>query len=183
MPENPFPAAFRSLPRSVRFAPPLAAVGLVVAGCGSSSAPKTTPAAAVGGVTLATRSGGAGTYLTDGSGGSLYLFKADQGTTSGCVGACASAWPPLTATGHAAAAGSGVQAADIGSITRPDGSRQVTYNGHPLYRFAGDSGPGKTAGQGSTAFGGKWWLVTPKGDAITTSAGGSPAGGGGVYRY
>jgi hypothetical protein len=85
---------------------------------------------------------------------------------SACSGACASAWPPVTGT--ATAAGS-AKASDLGTITRSDGTKQVTYDGHPLYYFVGDSGPGTASGQGSDNFGAKWWLVSPAGSDITAS--------------
>jgi Secreted repeat of unknown function len=65
-------------------------------------------------------------------------------------------------------------AAVVGTVTRTDGSKQVTYEGHPLYHFVVDSGPGTTKGQGSDSFGARWWLVAPSGAAITVN-GGSPA--------
>jgi hypothetical protein len=69
-----------------------------------------------------------------------------------------------------------VSAADLGTITRSDGAKQVTYNGHPLYYFAGDPKAGSTTGQGSDSFGAKWWLVSPAGAAIAvTGASGSGA--------
>jgi hypothetical protein len=85
---------------------------------------------------------------------------------SNCNWACASAWPPVTTTANATAAGS-AKASDIGTITRSDGTKQVTYDGHPLYYFSGDSGPGTANGQGSDAFGAKWWLVAPTGSDVT----------------
>jgi hypothetical protein len=74
----------------------------------------------------------------------------------------------VTTTGTATAAGS-AKASDIGTITRSDGTKQVTYDGHPLYYFAGDSGPGTASGQGSDGFGAKWWLVAPTGSDVTAS--------------
>jgi predicted lipoprotein with Yx(FWY)xxD motif len=65
-------------------------------------------------------------------------------------------------------ASSGVRSALISTSVRADGSRQVTYAGHPLYRYAGDSGPGTTNGQGSSAFGAKWYVVAPSGQKIDT---------------
>lgn len=168
---------FRSVPRSVRIAVPAAAIALGAAACGSAAASNgtpatarsaTAPATAAAGVTLETHQGTAGTFLTDASGRAVYLWHADTGMASKCVGACATAWPPLTTTGSVHA-GSGVSASDIGTITRSDGSTQITYNGHPLYEFSGDHQADQTNGQGSTAFGAKWWLVSPAGKAITTS--------------
>jgi predicted lipoprotein with Yx(FWY)xxD motif len=122
------------------------------------------------------------TFLTDGSGRAVYLWAKDSGGQSACSGACASAWPPVTATGTVTASGSAA-ASDLGSISRSDGTEQVTYDGHPLYYFVGDSGPGKAGGQGSDAFGAKWWLVTPAGASVTGSVtaftpGASGSGGG-----
>ena len=81
----------------------------------------------------------------------------------------------------------GAQASDLGTITRSDGTKQVTYDGHPLYYFEGDTGPGTDKGQGLNGFGNKWWLVAPSGSSITTavtisgsgSAPASSSGGGG----
>jgi predicted lipoprotein with Yx(FWY)xxD motif len=107
-----------------------------------------------------------GTYLTDGSGRAVYLWVKDSTNKSNCSGACVGAWPPVTASGTVTAAGS-AKASDLGSITRSDGSKQVTYDGHPLYYFVGDSSAGQTKGQGSDGFGAKWWLVAPNGAQIT----------------
>jgi predicted lipoprotein with Yx(FWY)xxD motif len=107
------------------------------------------------------------TFLTDGSGGSLYLWTPDTMTMSKCPGACATAWPPLTATG-APTAGTGVTATDLGTINRSGGTRQVAYAGHPLYYFAGDNGPGQTNGEGINGFRAPWYLVAPSGQQITS---------------
>jgi hypothetical protein len=74
----------------------------------------------------------------------------------------------VTATGSVTASGSAV-ASDLGTITRSDGTKQVTYDGHPLYYFAGDSGAGQANGQGSDGFGAKWWLVSPAGGDVTAT--------------
>jgi hypothetical protein len=103
----------------------------------------------------------------------------DTGDMSNCTGACAGAWPPVTTTGTATAAG-GAKASDIGTITRSDGTKQVTYDGHPLYYFSGDSGPGTATGQGSDGFGAKWWLVAPTGSDVTASVTSFTAGGSGA---
>jgi predicted lipoprotein with Yx(FWY)xxD motif len=98
----------------------------------------------------------------------VYLWVKDTGDASACTGACAGAWPPVTATGTVTASGS-AKASDLGTITRSDGTKQVTYDGHPLYYFSGDSGPGTASGQGSDGFGAKWWLVAPSGSDVTAS--------------
>jgi predicted lipoprotein with Yx(FWY)xxD motif len=156
---------------------------LLVAACSSAAssssaaAPAATPAgassssssaSAAGGTVIETASSSAGTFLTNGSGRAVYLWVKDTGDTSTCSGACAGAWPPVTTTGSATASG-GAKASDLGTITRSDGTKQVTYDGHPLYYFSGDSGPGTASGQGSDGFGAKWWLVAPTGSDVTAS--------------
>ena len=126
------------------------------------AAPKSTPAAASGAVSIKTATGKPGTFLVDSSGRSLYLFEADKSSTSTCNGACAAAWPPLTTTG-APTAGTGVKANLLGTSKRDDGKMEVTYNGHPLYYFANDSAPGDIKGQGVDAFGAEWYAVSPDG--------------------
>jgi predicted lipoprotein with Yx(FWY)xxD motif len=106
-----------------------------------------------------------GTFLVDAKGRALYLWDADHGTMSTCSGACAQAWPPLTTAGTPKA-GAKVKASLLGTTTRSDGSREVTYAGHPLYYYAGDSAAGQTSGQGSDSFGSPWWVVSPAGKAI-----------------
>ena len=110
-----------------------------------------------------------GSYLVDGTGMSLYAFMADtqnSGTsTCGDDDGCATEWPPLVSDGDPAA-GEGVDAALLSTITREDGTTQVTYNGWPLYRFEEDAAPGDTNGQGIDEFGGLWFLVDPSGNAI-----------------
>jgi predicted lipoprotein with Yx(FWY)xxD motif len=141
---------------------PAAAAG-TPAGASSSSG-----ASASGGTVIKTASSSAGTFLTDGSGKAVYLWVKDTGSTSNCTGACAGAWPPVTTTGTPTASG-GAKASDLGTTTRSDGTKQVTYDGHPLYYYAGDSGPGTASGQGSDSFGAKWWLVSPAGSDVTAS--------------
>jgi predicted lipoprotein with Yx(FWY)xxD motif len=147
---------------------------LLVAACSSggsstSAAASSNSAASGSGATvITTASSSAGTFLTDGSGRAVYLWTEDTGDRSACTGACAGAWPPVTTTGTVTASG-GAKASDLGTITRPDGTKQVTYDGHPLYFFSGDSGPGTASGQGSDGFGAKWWLVSPAGNDVTAA--------------
>jgi predicted lipoprotein with Yx(FWY)xxD motif len=167
------------MPVSVKLGLPLAATALVAAACSSGgsgygaagAAPSAGGSSNMAGTTAATviktSSGEDGTFLTDGAGRALYLWAADGLNKSTCSGACTGAWPPLTATGTPSASG-GASAADIGTITRSDGGKQVTYNGHALYYFSGDTGAGQIKGQGSNAFGADWWLVAPDGTKITT---------------
>ena len=115
--------------------------------------------------TVQVRRTGLGKILVDSRGRTLYLFKKDTGGRSTCSGTCAVNWPPLLATGRLTA-GSGVKGSKLGTIRRSDGRRQVVYNRHPLYRFVADTKPGNTNGQGLTAFGARWFVVSPAGNQI-----------------
>jgi predicted lipoprotein with Yx(FWY)xxD motif len=165
-------------------AAPIAAAALVLAACSSSTKPGTATGAGTGSatsgaaaVTVATRSAAPGTFLTDGSGRALYMFASDTSSTSTCSSTCATYWPPLSTTGTPTAAGSATGSM-LATITRADGSKQVTYNGHPLYLFKLDTAPGDTKGQGSTNFGAKWWLLAPSGQPITSTSSGTSYSGG-----
>ena len=147
----------------------LVIAGLALAACGSSATSSTatattgTGAAAV----VMTKSGPSGTYLTDGSGKTLYLFVPDGSTgKSVCTGTCAKYWPPLVTTG-APTAGAGATASMLSTFKRADGNTQVVYDGHPLYYYVSDKAAGDTTGQGLNQSGGLWWLVSPAGAAIT----------------
>jgi predicted lipoprotein with Yx(FWY)xxD motif len=94
------------------------------------------------------------------------------------MGECAKDWPPLRASGKPTA-GSGIPASKLGTTARTDGKRQVTYNGHPLYRFENDMNPGDASGQGLSAFGGLWYVVSPAGTTVTGSSAGSSSSSGG----
>jgi len=96
----------------------------------------------------------------------VYVVVKDKGGTSVCVGPCAGKWPPLRVTGRPTA-GSGAKAARLGTTRRSDGEPQVTYKGHPLYLYTGDNAPGATNGQGVTAFGGQWFVVSPTGNQVS----------------
>ena len=156
---------------------------LAVAGCGGGGAataatapPRTTSGTPA---TVGVAKTGLGNILVDSQGRTLYLFKADKGTTSACSGTCAVAWPPLRAHGRPTV-GSRAKRSLIGSTARSDGKPQVTYNGHPLYLYVDDQKPGDTHGQGATAFGAKWFALTPGGTQISSR----PSGGsGGVRGY
>jgi predicted lipoprotein with Yx(FWY)xxD motif len=110
-----------------------------------------------------------GPILVNSEGMSLYVFLADtqnSGTsTCGDDDGCSTEWPPLTSQG-APVAGEGADATLLGTITRDDGTMQVTYNGWPLYLFHEDEASGDTNGQGLDEFGGLWFLVSPAGEAI-----------------
>ncbi len=145
----------------------------VLVACGSSNTGSSAGSTSAGPVTVETHAGPMGTYLTDGQGKSLYLFVADTNGTSTCNGACAGEWPPVLTSGTPQA-GSGVTAGMLGTVDRSDGAKQVTYNNHPLYLFHRDTAAGDVTGQGVNEFGALWWLVSPAGDAITTTSSPSP---------
>jgi predicted lipoprotein with Yx(FWY)xxD motif len=105
-----------------------------------------------------------GQILTDGNGRTLYLFDKEQTDRSQCFGACAEAWPPLF-TGGAPESGSGAKD-DLLGTTDHEGKTQVTYNGHPLYYYEGESEAGEVLCQGVDEFGGLWLVVDPSGNAI-----------------
>jgi predicted lipoprotein with Yx(FWY)xxD motif len=165
----------------------LAAAGLAFAGCGSSSskteaggypspatsasqkAPATTSSAnssAAAGTAVTTVHTSLGTVLAAGPKRlTVYLFAADTGAASTCSGACAQAWPPVTTSGAPKAEG-GAVAGDLGTTTRSDGTKQLTYKGHPLYYYVSDSQSGETTGQGVNSFGAPWYVLSPSGSEI-----------------
>jgi predicted lipoprotein with Yx(FWY)xxD motif len=171
---------------SIIAATTLAVVGLALAGCGSggsSSSGKTessgysatsasTPsksAAAGAGTVITTEHTKLGTILAAGPKHlTVYLFAADTGSSSTCSGACAQVWPPVTTTGAPKAEGEAV-AADLGTSSRSEGAKQVTYKGHPLYWYVSDAQVGDTTGQGVQSFGAAWWVLSPSGSEITGS--------------
>ncbi len=168
----------------------LAALALALSACASSgssssaaSAPATSaPAAgasspAASGSTLKTMTINGTAVVTDSSGRTLYWFVPDTTTASKCTGSCATYWPPLVGP---VMAGSGVTGT-LGTITRPNGATQATYDGHPLYTYAGDSAPGQAKGNGLNASGGLWYEMTVSGAKPATGTGTTTSGGG--YGY
>ena len=149
----------------------IAVVAFAVAACGGTSGGGygggggSTAASSSGKGSVALASTKLGKVLVDGNGRTLYLFEADKGTMSKCDGACASAWPPLTTSGKPTA-GTGVVAAKLGTAKRADGTTGVTYDGHPLYTYAGDGAPGQTAGEGLTDYGAPWYALSAAGKTV-----------------
>jgi predicted lipoprotein with Yx(FWY)xxD motif len=131
-------------------------------GSASTTSQESAPRSTSGNVSTASTS--LGTVLVDSQGRTLYLFKADRGTKSACSSACASAWPPLRVSGKPTVGGRAT-ASKLGTTQRSDGQPEVTYNGHPLYTYTGDSKPGDVNGQGLTAFGAAWFALSPSGSA------------------
>jgi len=187
--------------RKILGAAGLAALALALSACASSSssssaastATANTPAAAAStpassapasaatGTTLGMRTIKGTAVVTNAAGMTLYWFVPDTATSSKCTGSCATYWPPVLGT---ATAGSGVTGT-LGTITRPGGATQATYDGHPLYTYAGDTAPGQAKGNGLNASGGLWWEMTVSGAKPTTgttantSGSGSGSGGSG----
>jgi predicted lipoprotein with Yx(FWY)xxD motif len=170
---------------------------LVIAGCGGGSSSSSVESgggenASVttgseggsgGGTIAGAEIDGLGSVLVDSEGMTVYLFTPDEGTASTCYGGCESAWPPVLAEGKPTA-GEGATSAALGTTKRKDGSTQVTYEGHPLYTFAGDEGPGEANGQEDD---GTWFVLDESGTAVKGEAS-APAEGkeseeGGGARY
>lgn len=148
-----------------------ASSGLVLAACGSSYSSSSTPppvskAPASNTSTLKVASTSLGNVVVTSQGMTVYTYDLDhQGAqSSACTGGCAAAWPPVLATGTPTLDG---VTGTVGTIPGPDGGRQVTLNGWPLYTYAEDSAAGQVTGQGS---GGTWWVVSPQGAKMTTPA-------------
>jgi predicted lipoprotein with Yx(FWY)xxD motif len=166
--------------RSLLATSAVAGIGLLATACGSSSsargggygagsAPPTGAAAAVTATTVDLGSSKLGPILVDSQGRSLYLFEADTAGKSTCTCAgCVAEWPPLIA-GGTPQAGTGLAANQLGTTTRADDQQQVTYSGHPLYHFAGDTTAGVTAGQGLNDNGGLWYVLRTDGTPIDNS--------------
>jgi predicted lipoprotein with Yx(FWY)xxD motif len=160
----------------------LAALALTVSACASSgsssSAAANTPAAAASSTGSASAAAASGTstvsarsingtqVLVNSSGMTLYWFVPDTSTTSKCTGSCATFWPPVKGP---VTAGSGVTGT-LSTITRSDGSKQASYDGHPLYTFAGDKSAGQATGNGVNESGGVWWEMETSGATPTAKA-------------
>ena len=161
----------------------LSGVVLVAAALGDTSS--TARAGAPKGTLVALGKTALGKVLVDARGRTLYLFEKDKRGVSACYGACATYWPPLLSPAKARP-GSGVRASLLGVTRRANGKRQVTYAGHPLYTYAGDTKAGQTAGEGLKNFGASWDVVSASGRAVeptTSDSSGTGNGYGGGYGY
>jgi predicted lipoprotein with Yx(FWY)xxD motif len=177
-----------------------AAAALVLAACGSSSSGSSGSASSAAPAAPASSAAAAGTtlkittfsgkkVLTNAQGMAVYWFAPDSASKSACNGACAKYWPPVPGP---ATAGAGVTGA-LGTITRADGTKQATYEGHPLYTYVADTAPGQVKGNDVNLSGGLWWVMTTSGAKVTASSGsgasvstgtGTGSGGGsGGYGY
>ena len=150
-----------------------AGLGMIAAACGygggsgtgsggyGGNAGASTPTPAASSVTVTTSK--LGKILTDAQGRTLYLFTKDQTGSSSCTGSCLSVWPAFDSTG-AAQAGAGASPTLLGTAT--GSAAQVTYNGHALYYYVGDTKAGDTNGQDLNQFGGSWYVVSPAGAQV-----------------
>ena len=184
-------------------APVLAAAVIGLAACGSSaststsSTPAATPAASAGTSSSPASTSGSmiksaktklGTILVNSQGFAIYMFGPDTATKSMCTGSCATYWPPVRGP-VTALPGSNLRPKLLGTIKRPDGTTQATYDGHPLYTYVADKKAGVATGQGTNLSGGKWYVLAPSGRIVTASAGGaaapasSPSTSSGGYGY
>jgi len=160
----------------------LATLILVLAASGRSNAAPLT------GTRVTTTRSKLGPILADSSGKTLYLFERDKHGMSACTGSCASYWPPLLTKG-APVATTGVKTTLLGTAKRTDGTLQVTYAGHPLYTFKLDAKAGQTKGEGTSFFGGSWYVINATGARVEKAPAGtgSPNSatntGGGGYGY
>jgi predicted lipoprotein with Yx(FWY)xxD motif len=136
----------------------LAVIGFLAASSLARSAPGSS-------ATVSLRKTALGQVLVNSKGRTIYMFMRDKNGKSACNGGCASFWPPLLSKGKPTV-GHGLKASLVGTTKRSNGSRQVTYNRHPLYTFALDKQAGQTKGEGNLAFGARWYAVSAKGSAI-----------------
>lgn len=156
-----------------------AAAALGLAACGSSpgsSAPTTTPptAAPTASWTVATRTiAPVGAVLTASNGRTLYYLSTETSTSIRCTGGCTSTWTPYVVAKAASPTKAAAVHGTLSTTTRPNGATQVTFDGHPVYLYAGDSRPGQANGQGAD---GTWFVlkttfVTPPPQSTTTTTG------------
>jgi predicted lipoprotein with Yx(FWY)xxD motif len=166
----------RIVARRLASAAPIVAIAAFAAACGGGShtvGSGYSPTRGAGSghsaaASVAVASTELGAILVGESGRMLYLFEKDRPGESACGGACAAAWP-IDRTSGTPTAGRGVRSALLGSIKRSDDTTQVTYNGHPLYYFAGDSRPGQINGEGVNSFGAVWYAVSPAGGKVESA--------------
>ncbi len=164
MPTNQQSGAARSLPSSKLIVGAAAAFAVLAAAMFLLNPPKLHASGSSATVVSTTKTG-LGRVLVNSRGRTLYLFGKDRNGKSACSGQCATFWPPLIAKGKPQVAG-GAKASLLGTTKRADGRRQVTYNHHPLYTFVKDTQKGQTKGEGLSAFGSKWYAVSPAGAKV-----------------
>jgi predicted lipoprotein with Yx(FWY)xxD motif len=165
---------------------------LAIAGCGDDAEPISPAAAPTGATASAVKEAAAakpaapptkkrgqkeitigsvnpyGKILQDARGRTIYLFTKEKTSRSECYDACADAWPPVL-TKRAPFAGKGISDSKLGTTKRSDGSRQVTYNGHPLYYYVGETQADQVLCQAVYEYDGYWYIMNKRGNAITKS--------------
>jgi predicted lipoprotein with Yx(FWY)xxD motif len=136
---------------------------------GSMASDATTPSTmpATAGSTLMVHGTGDSAYLTDSNGRALYVLEGDDSGTR-CTGDCLKSWHAVSGP-TPTAGGADVQGPMIATVSRDDGTMQWTYNGHPLYYYDRDTGPGMYAGQAFSDTYGHWYLVRPNGEPMPAS--------------
>lgn len=112
--------------------------------------------------------GAAAPYLANRAGNALYFVEGDT-DGSKCSGDCTKTWPPVLVADATPSDSPGLDPSMIGMLTRADGSTQVSYNRHPLYRYAADGGAGRTAGHGVSDQWGHWSLIGPDGAPVPSA--------------
>jgi predicted lipoprotein with Yx(FWY)xxD motif len=143
--------------------------GAYGAGAAASTSANAASSTSSAGETITAKHSKLGTILAAGPKKlTVYLFEADKNGQSACSAECAKFWPPVTTGGSPQASGAAMSA-DLGTITRSDGTKQVTYKGHPLYFFAKDKDDGDAYGQGTKAFGADWYVLKPSGSKVDAS--------------
>jgi predicted lipoprotein with Yx(FWY)xxD motif len=153
-------------------------IALTAAACSSAATATTSVLGATAAPPAATTAAGAssvmvgtngspslGAYLTGQNGMTLYVLTQDKPDTSTCAGTCATNWPPLTVASGVTVSGPAAATDTFGTITRSDGTTQVTYNRMPLYYYSGDSAAGDTNGQGKLGV----WFVAPVSGTVMSS--------------
>lgn len=148
--------------------------GALLTACGSaanpnnSTFPTTAPTSHVQS-SLSSVSSKYGRILASSSGYVYYVFQIDAPGKSACFSSCAAVWPPVTTMNSNIPISGGVHKSLVSVFTRPGGTKQIEYNGHPLYTYEGDTGPKLTNGQGVNSYGGYWYVINTAGKPIVTA--------------
>ena len=143
------------------------AVGITALAAGSATSSASTTASAATAATVRLIHTSKGKILGSTRGFTLYMFTADRRNSDRCIkkSGCTSIWSPYTVKGRPTA-GTGIRRSLLGTIRLPSGRHQVTYAGHPLYRYSGDSGPASTFYIGASQFGGRWFALNAAGKEV-----------------
>lgn len=149
--------------------------GVVLAACGSAASsnsstfPTTAPTSHVQS-SLSSVSSKYGKILASSSGYVYYMFQPDSPGKSTCYSSCEAVWPPVTTMNSNISISGGVHKSLVSVFTRTDGTKQIQYNGHPLYTYEGDTGPKLANGQGVNSYGGYWYVINTAGTPIASGS-------------